>query len=200
MQEIRVLGFRILKGCLDRKVQEEMRDNIREVVRAVPLRRYETPGGRQMSVQMSAAGALGWVSDRGGYRYQPHHPDGQGWPPIPECISEVWNSYADCLRQPKCCLINFYDQQAKMGLHQDADEADFSCPVVSISLGDPATFRMGGPERGGKTQSILLESGDVVVMGGAARKAYHGIDRIHFGRSDLLAQGGRINLTLRVVT
>lgn len=95
--------------------------------------------------------------------------------------------------------MNFYGETAKMGLHQDKDEKEFSWPVLSISLGDPGRFRMGGQERGGKTHAVVLESGDVVVMGGEARLAYHGIDRIYFGRSTLLPKGGRINLTLRVV-
>lgn len=200
MQILSVAGFKIIKSCLPRAAQEAIRDDLRKVVSVAPLVHHTTPGGRRMSVKMSAAGKFGWVSDSKGYRYQDHHPSGQTWPAIPDRILDLWDAHAECARQPECCLINYYDQSAKMGLHQDSDEADYSCPVLSISLGDPATFRMGGQDRKDPTQSVLLESGDVVVMGGDARRAYHGIDRIRFGRSDLLAQGGRINLTLRVVT
>ncbi len=100
---------------------------------------------------------------------------------------------------PDCCLLNYYGSEARMGLHRDADETDFSWPVVSISLGDSARFRIGGVQRSDPTTSVLLESGDVVVMGGEARLAYHGIDRIRFGSSRLLPSGGRLNMTLRVV-
>lgn len=200
MQIMTVAGFKIIKNCLARAEQEDLRDALREIVRKAPLVHHTTPGGRQMSVKMSAAGKLGWVSDRRGYRYQTHHPSGTKWPVIPARLMTLWDAQANCTRQPECCLINYYDKTAKMGLHQDSDEADFTCPVLSVSLGDPATFRMGGSTRSDPTQSILLESGDVVVMAGPARRAFHGIGRIRFGRSDLLAQGGRINLTLRVVT
>ncbi len=200
MQTLTVNGFRILKGRLDRAAQERMRDDLRTVISQAPLSHYETPGGRRMSVQMSAAGRYGWMSDAKGYRYAETHPNGAPWPPIPESILKIWEADAGATRAPECCLINYYSKAAKMGLHRDDTEADLTQPVLSISLGDPATFRMGGLERGGKTSSILLESGDVVIMGGDARLAYHGIDRIRFGRSDLLAKGGRINVTLRVVT
>ena len=102
-------------------------------------------------------------------------------------------------RLPDCCLINYYGEDARMGLHQDKDEADFSYPVVSISLGDDGLLRLGNPTRGGTTDSLWLNSGDVVVMGGEARLAYHGVDRIRFKSSRLLPKGGRLNLTLRVV-
>ncbi len=153
-----------------------------------------------MSVGRSAAGAVGWVSDRAGYRYADKHPSGVPWPKIPDAVLAVWQDLVPDARAPECCLINFYGSAAKMGLHSDDTEGDFTQPVVSISLGDPATFRMGGPSRKDPTRSILLESGDVVVMAGDSRLAYHGVDRIRFGRSDLLQKGGRINLTLRVVT
>ena len=152
-----------------------------------------------MSVQMTSAGKYGWFTDRKGYRYEPKHPAGTDWPPIPSSVSSIWRDLVSTQRSPDCCLVNYYREKAKMGLHQDKDEADYSFPVLSISLGDPATFRMGGTNRSDPTNSILLESGDVVVFGDDARLAFHGIDRIHFGRSDLLKDGGRINLTLRVV-
>lgn len=199
MQTMTVAGFKIIKNCLTRAQQELILDDLRHVVAQAPLVQHATPGGRKMSVRMSAAGRFGWVSDARGYRYQDHHPDGQSWPDIPARILDLWKLHADCIRAPECCLINYYSEKARMGMHQDIDEVDFDCPVLSISLGDPATFRMGGENRSDPTNSILLESGDVVVMAGAARKAFHGIDRIRFGRSDLLTNGGRINLTLRVV-
>ena len=124
---------------------------------------------------------------------------GAPWPPVPDGVLAVWRAVSGWDSEPDCCLVNWYGADARMGLHRDADEVDFSAPVVSISLGDPARFRMGGPERKGPTESVILRSGDVVVMGGPARLAYHGIDRVMFGEDDLLPGGGRINLTLRVV-
>lgn len=193
-------GFQLYQGLLDRTAQEAMVADLRAVLAKAPLVRPVTPRGRPMSVRMSAAGRFGWVTDRKGYRYEDRHPSGVAWPPIPDSVLAVWEAVSDCARAPECCLINWYAEAARMGLHQDRDEADFTCPVVSISLGDEALFRMGGTERGGRTHSVWLRSGDVVVMGGPARLAHHGIDRIRFGSSTLLPQGGRINLTLRVVT
>ncbi|QHQ37476.1 alpha-ketoglutarate-dependent dioxygenase AlkB [Algicella marina] len=200
MQSLTIKGFRILKGYLSPEAQIRLRDDLRAVVAQAPLRHYTTPGGRRMSVAMSAAGRFGWMTDRQGYRYSETQPDGTPWPPIPDSIMAIWQAEAGSGREPECCLINHYAEGARMGLHQDNDEASFDHPVLSVSLGDPATFRMGGTSRADPTQSVLLESGDVVIMGGDARRAYHGIDRIRFGRSDLLLHGGRINLTLRVVT
>lgn len=196
---IQLRGFDIHKGYLDRPAQEQLRDRLREVARAAPFFAPVTPRGRPMSVRMTAAGKYGWVTDRRGYRYEPRHPDGMPWPPIPEEVLAIWLALAGTARSPDCCLVNYYGEGARMGLHQDKDEASFDHPVVSVSLGDAGLFRMGGPARGGKTESIWLESGDVVVMGGPARLAYHGVDRIRFGSSSLLEKGGRINLTLRVV-
>lgn len=193
-------GVRVFAGLLDRARQEAMLEDLRAVLQTAPLYRPVTPGGRPMSVRMSAAGRFGWVSDRQGYRYSPRHPGGGAWPPIPGSILKVWHEVSGCARQPECCLINFYDRAARMGMHQDRDEADPTCPVVSISLGDAALFRVGGTSRGGPTASHWLASGDVVVLDGPARMAFHGIDRIRFASSALLARGGRINLTLRVVT
>ena len=148
---------------------------------------------------MTSAGRVGWLSDRRGYRYESRHPNGMGWPPIPPSLLTLWQDLTGLERKPDCCLINFYGEGARMGLHQDNDEGDFAYPVVSVSLGDDGLFRMGDTERVGKTQSLWLSSGDVVVMGGAARLAYHGVDRVRFGSSSLLPDGGRINITLRVV-
>jgi alkylated DNA repair protein (DNA oxidative demethylase) len=189
----------IYKGWLDPLEQEVLIASLRDVVAQAPLFQPVTPSGRAMSVRMTSAGRCGWISDRNGYRYARHHPDGMGWPPIPETVLAIWRALVSETRLPDCCLINHYTEQARMGLHQDRDEADFTWPVLSISLGDDALFRIGNVTRGGKTDSLWLASGDVVVMGGAARLVYHGIDRIRPGTSGLLRGGGRINLTCRVV-
>jgi len=202
IEEKLTAGFCILPGFLPRAGQEAMVGALRRVLEAAPLVRPITPWGKPMSVRMSSAGRLGWVIDKGRYRYADRHPEtGQPWPPVPDEVLAVWQAISGWPGDPDCCLINWYGEGARMGLHRDADEgqAAFAAPVVSISLGDPARFRMGGAERKGPTESIVLNSGDVVVMGGEARLAYHGIDRVMFGQDPLLAKGGRINLTLRVV-
>lgn len=200
MTRLSVLGFDIYKGFLDAEAQDQVLKDVRDIVRAAPLFSPVTPRGKPMSVRMTAAGDFGWISDRQGYRYQRHHPNGQAWPPIPATVMRIWSELSGVTRAPECCLVNFYGEGARMGLHQDKDEAQFQWPVVSVSLGDDGLFRMGGRARGGKTRSIWLQSGDVVVMGGDARLAHHGVDRIRFGSSQLLEKGGRLNLTLRVVT
>ncbi|WP_299422459.1 alpha-ketoglutarate-dependent dioxygenase AlkB [uncultured Shimia sp.] len=199
-EPLKIAGFEIFKAQLNVKEQAAMVADLRAVVRTAPMRHPVTRSGKQMSVKMTSAGRLGWISDRRGYRYEAQHPDGMDWPAIPESLLRLWQNITNLERQPDCCLINFYGEGARMGLHQDNDEGDFSFPVLSVSLGDEGLFRMGGTERGGKTQSVWLSSGDVVVMGGAARLAYHGVDRIRFGSSSLLPDGGRINITLRVVS
>lgn len=199
MTVLRVRGFEIHKGFLDGAAQQLVLDAVRGVVSKAPLFRPDTPFGKKMSVRMSAAGAYGWFSDRSGYRYVRAHPTGTPWPEIPQPILDIWDQLTGLPRNPECCLINYYDAAARMGLHQDKDEADFQWPVVSVSLGDEGLFRIGNTTRGGKSESIWLQSGDVVVMGGAARLTYHGVDRIRAGSSTLLPKGGRINLTLRVV-
>lgn len=196
---IDIRGFRLWRGYLDRPAQEALVEALRVVVAAAPLVQPVTPGGRQMSVRMTAAGRLGWVTDRRGYRYQAHHPSGTPWPDIPDAVLAIWRDLTGLARIPDCCLVNWYGEGARMGLHQDRDEGDFSFPVLSISLGDEALFRVGGTDRAAGTESVWLKSGDVVLMGGTARLAWHGIDRVRHGSSTLLPQGGRINLTLRVV-
>ncbi|MGR3364157.1 MAG: alpha-ketoglutarate-dependent dioxygenase AlkB family protein [Maritimibacter harenae] len=197
--DLDVGGAGVFRGYLDRAAQERLVEDLRDVVAAAPLFSPVTGRGKPMSVRMTSAGKYGWYSDRRGYRYEPRHPDGIEWPPIPEAVLALWHDVTGVDRAPDCCLVNFYGEGARMGLHQDRDEADFSWPVVSVSLGDEGLFRVGGTTRGGKTQSVWLTSGDVVVLGGDARLAYHGVDRIKFGSSTLLKDGGRINLTLRVV-
>ena len=158
-----------------------------------------TPWGKPMSVAMTSAGRVGWITDRKGYRYEPRHPSGAPWPPVPPTALDVWRAVSGWDGAPDCMLVNFYREGAKMGMHRDADENEWAAPVVSVSLGDPARFRMGGLARKDPTEAVELNSGDVLVMGGPARLAYHGVDRIRFGVSPLLAEGGRINLTMRVV-
>jgi alkylated DNA repair protein (DNA oxidative demethylase) len=203
MAEVReILGFRVLPGYLDRAMQEAMVADLRAVIAQAPLVRPVTPWGKPMSVRMTSAGRLGWVIAGGRYGYAALHPEtGQPWPPVPESVLAVWRAVSGWPGDPDCCLINWYGDGARMGMHRDADEgeAGFEVPVVSISLGDPARFRMGGQGRKGPTESTELHSGDVVVIGGEARLASHGIDRVRFGAGDLLPGGGRINLTLRVV-
>jgi len=199
MTILRLRGFEIHKTFLDPDAQRVVLDSVRAVVKAAPLFRPITPGGQQMSVRMTSAGKFGWMSDAKGYRYSEMHPNGMVWPAIPNPVLAIWGSLTGLERKPECCLINYYASGTKMGMHQDRDEADFKWPVVSVSLGDEALFRIGGQKRGGKTDSLWLQSGDVVVMGGEARLNYHGVDRIRAGSSKLLPKGGRINLTLRVV-
>lgn len=196
---IEIRGFQYWPGLLDGPAQAALVADLRGIVAAAPLHAPVTPGGRPMSVRMTSAGRLGWITDQQGYRYEPRHPAGHAWPAIPPAVLDLWHGLTGLSRVPDCCLINFYGEGAKMGLHQDRDEGDFSFPVLSISLGDEALFRMGGPDRKDPTESLWLKSGDVLLMGGPARLAWHGIDRLRFRSSRLLPGGGRINLTLRVV-
>ena len=195
-------GLRYLPGYFDREAQSGLVDAIRQVVAEAPLFVPRMPKtGKPMTVRMTNCGPLGWVTDReGGYRYQPHHPEtGKPWPEIPHMLLDLWRAVAGFDAPPEACLVNFYAAEAKMGLHQDRDEAQFSAPVVSVSLGDQCLFRVGGLKRGDATRSFRLSSGDVVVLGGESRLVFHGVDRIYPGTSTLLKNGGRINLTLRRV-
>lgn len=195
-------GIRHIPGFLDRTRQEQLVEAIRLVVAEAPLFVPEMPKtGKPMSVRMTNCGALGWVTDRDrGYRYQAQHPvTGRPWPPMPDILLDIWNAVSASDKAPEACLVNFYSEEARMGLHQDRDERDLETAVVSISLGDSCLFRVGGRERGGQTMSFRLESGDVVVLGGEGRLAFHGVDRIYPNTSALLKKGGRVNLTLRRV-
>ena len=189
-------------GYLQSDEQGALLAELREVARQAPFFVPRMPKtGKPFSVRMTNCGSLGWVSDESGYRYQPLHPGtGTAWPPMPEILLKAWGELAGYPHPPQACLVNFYEASARMGLHQDRDEQDFDAPVLSLSLGDTAVFRIGGTVRGGKTVSLKLNSGDALLFGGEARLAYHGIDRILAGSSSLLPQGGRINLTLRRVT
>lgn len=200
-------GFRIFPGFLDRVAQRRLAADLHAAEAIAPFFVPAMPRtGRPFSVRMTNLGSLGWVSDKdGGYRYQATHPvTGKPWPPMPQAVLDVWRVVSGYPGDPEACLVNFYEPSAKMGLHQDRDEEDFSAPVVSISLGDDCLFRVGGVKRGDPTKSLKLSSGDVVVLGGESRLAFHGIDRIYPQTSTLLSDwfhgGGRINLTLRRVT
>ncbi|MAU22588.1 MAG: alkylated DNA repair dioxygenase [Martelella sp.] len=196
-------GFRYLPDYLDRAAQEALVGEIRAVVAEAPLYVPTMPRtGKPMSVRMTNCGALGWVTDKQrGYRYQATHPvTGRPWPPMPASLLNLWDMLADYERPPEACLVNFYDDTAKMGLHQDSDEADFAAPVLSVSLGDTCLFRVGGTERTDKAVSLKLKSGDIVLLAGKSRLAFHGVTRTYPGTSTLLKNGGRINLTLRRVT
>ena len=195
-------GLKHLPGYFSRPAQEALVATLREALAKAPFYTPVMPrSGRPFTVRMSNLGKLGWVSNRGGYHYQATHPEtGEPWPAIPPMVMDVWRAVSDYAHEPQACLVNYYREGAKLGLHRDEDEEDFAAPVVSISLGDTAIFRIGSTERGGKTETLKLDSGDVLVMGGASRLSYHGIDRVLSGTSSLLKDGGRLNLTLRRVT
>jgi alkylated DNA repair protein (DNA oxidative demethylase) len=193
-----IAGFRLLPGHLDETAQRQLADEVLSLAAQASPYRPITPGGKPMSVTMVNLGDLGWVTDERGYRYQSTHPvTGEAWPAIPEKLLSLWAELCDPATPADCCLVNLYDREAKMGLHRDNDEADFRFPVLSVSLGDTALFRLGGLKRTDPTGQVRLASGDVCLLAGAARRAYHGVDRIISGSSRLLPGGGRVNLTLR---
>jgi alkylated DNA repair protein (DNA oxidative demethylase) len=188
---------------LDLAAQRVLLAELRRVIAQAPLFTPTMPrSGTPMSVRITNCGSLGWVTDKErGYRYQAMHPvTGKPWPAMPRMLLGLWEEVAAYPHAPEACLVNYYAGAAKMGLHQDRDEEDFDAPVLSVSLGDTGVFRVGGRSRKDPTQKFELNSGDVFVLGGADRLAYHGIDRILPGTSDLLSEGGRFNLTLRRVT
>jgi alkylated DNA repair protein (DNA oxidative demethylase) len=157
-----------------------------------------TPAGRPMSVEMTNFGMLGWITDAAGYRYEGRHPlTGRTWPAMPPALIALWRALSGARADADCCLVNLYRDGARMGLHQDRDEADFSFPVLSVSLGDTAVFRLGGTTRHAPTRTLRLASGDICLLGDDARLAFHGIDRILAGSSRLVPGGGRLNLTMR---
>jgi DNA oxidative demethylase len=197
------MALEYLAGKLKDAEQAALLAALRAVIEEAPLFTPTMPrSGKKMSVRMTNCGPLGWVTDRdGGYRYQATHPvTGKPWPAMPGALLKLWREVAGYPAPPEACLVNYYVGGAKMGLHQDKDEDDFAAPVVSVSLGDSAIFLVGGLTRKDPTQALELRSGDVVVLGGDDRLAYHGIDRILPGTSALLPEGGRLNLTLRRVT
>lgn len=194
-------GFDLWPGCLDPKAQADLTRLALAAAEAAPLANYATAYGKAMSVKMSAFGPLGWTSDKAGYRYADRHPGtGAPWPTLPVALLDLWAALGDPDTPPDSCLINLYRGDARMGLHQDRDEADPRFPVLSVSLGDTAVFRIGGTARKDPTRSLRLSSGDICRLSGPARLAFHGVDRILPGSSSLIPGGGRINLTLRRAT
>lgn len=204
-------GCRHLAAELDGAGRLALRDAAEALLTSAPLMRPMAPWGKPLSVAMSNAGALGWVTDRSGYRYQATHPDtGAAWPPIPTLLLEIWaRVLGPVAPQPDCCLINHYPPGARLGLHKDDTEAELTHPVLSVSLGDAATFRIGGLRRRDPTRSLTLESGDVFLLSGEGRLAYHGVDRVKRRTPNLLdgrplfdkgdgEGGGRLSFTLRV--
>ena len=193
-------GISLWPEALNATEQAGLVEDVFARVRAAPFYRPTMPGsGKPFSVEETNFGSLGWFSDRAGYRYEPRHPlTGEAWPAIPPLLLELWGAIAGA-PPPECCLVNLYREGARMGLHQDRDEAALDMPVVSVSLGDDAVFRIGGTERKGPTKSLRLRSGDVLAFGGPARLAFHGIDRLLPGTSSDVPGGGRLNLTMRRV-
>ncbi|MGL4637382.1 MAG: alpha-ketoglutarate-dependent dioxygenase AlkB [Beijerinckiaceae bacterium] len=195
-------GLVLHRGFFNVEAQQALVDEVRAIIKAAPLFTPVMPkSGTPFSVRMTNCGPLGWVSDINGYRYQPQHPDtGTPWPAMPAVLTEAWDKLASFDGAPEACLINWYETTARMGLHQDRDEQEFAAPVLSVSLGDTCLFRYGGLKRNDPTKSVRLVSGDLLLIGGASRLCFHGVDRVMSGSSDLLPKGGRINLTLRRVT
>ncbi len=195
-------GFRLLPEYFPPAAQKALVAQVLAILEANPLYTATMPrSGRPMSVRMTNLGPLGWVSDITGYRYQPTHPvTREPWTPIPQTLLDLWSDVGAYAAPPQACLVNWYGSDSRLGLHVDADETADDAPVVSISLGSRALFRLGGLRRSDPTGSMRLASGDVVVLGGRARRAYHGVDRIYPDSSTLIPGGGRINLTLRRVT
>lgn len=196
-------GVRHIPMALGIGAQKSLVEVIRDIVRQAPLYTPTMPRtGKPLSVRMTNCGTLGWVTDKErGYRYQTTHPvTGNRWPDMPAQLLGLWDEYAAYDHPPEACLVNHYEPSAKMGLHQDRDEQDLDAPVLSISLGDACRFRVGEKVREGRTTSVKLQSGDVLVMGGEGRLAFHGVDRIYANTSALLSKPGRINLTLRRVS
>jgi alkylated DNA repair protein (DNA oxidative demethylase) len=195
-------GVVLWPGLLDAPAQAALVAEIFALASRAPFYRPCMPGtGKSFSVEETNFGPLGWIADASGYRYAPRHPvTDEAWPQIPRVLGDLWNATTGCRAPPECCLANLYRDGARMGLHQDRNEAALEAPVLSVSLGCEALFRIGGSSRRGPTKSFRLRSGDVLVFGGPARLAYHGIDRILPGTSGLIPGGGRLNLTLRRVT
>ena len=194
--------MRLLPGYLSLDRQRQLLAELRQILERAPLYSPAMPrSGNPYSVRMSNSGSHGWLSDRSGYRYSPVHPlTGEAWPAIPRMVLDLWHGATGVAYEPQACLINYYGPAAKLGLHRDQDEEAKDAPILSISLGDTALFRLGGPERKSPTRSLKLGSGDLLVLSGPSRHWYHGVDRILPGTSQLLPEGGRFNLTLRRVT
>lgn len=199
-EEVIAEGAVLLPGFA-RTIEVELLEALRAIIEQSPFRHMTTPGDHQMSVAMTNCGGFGWVTDRSGYRYDPNDPQsGKPWPPMPGAFRELARAAADRGGfggfAPDACLVNRYQPGARMSLHQDRDENDFSAPIVSVSLGLPATFLFGGLKRSDKPRRFRLEHGDVVVWGGPTRLAFHGVAPLAEGEHSLLGRQ-RINLTFR---
>jgi alkylated DNA repair protein (DNA oxidative demethylase) len=199
-EEVIAEGAVLLPGFA-RTIEVELLEALRAIIEQSPFRHMTTPGGHQMSVAMTNCGGFGWVTDRSGYRYDPNDPQsGKPWPPMPGAFRELARAAADRGGfggfAPDACLVNRYQPGARMSLHQDRDENDFSAPIVSVSLGLPATFLFGGLKRSDKPRRFRLEHGDVIVWGGPTRLAFHGVAPLAEGEHSLLGRQ-RINLTFR---
>jgi DNA oxidative demethylase len=193
-------GAMLLTGFASPDAAELMKA-LAPILALAPFRHMVTPGGHRMSVAMSNCGDTGWITDRRGYRYDAVDPStGRPWPPMPRSFRSVAIRAAAAAGfagfEPDSCLINRYEPAARLSLHQDKNERDFTAPIVSVSLGLPAVFLFGGLRRGDRPRRIRLESGDVVVWGGPARLAFHGIERVLEG-DDGPSGRCRINLTFR---
>jgi alkylated DNA repair protein (DNA oxidative demethylase) len=195
-------GAMLLRGFA-RPIQHELIAAVDRITAQAPFRHLTTPGGYRMSVAMTNCGGFGWVSDRTGYRYDPIDPDsGQPWPEMPPAFRELAGQaaaqagFADF--RPEACLVNRYEPGARLSLHQDRDENNYDAPIVSVSLGLPATFLWGGLKRADRTVRYRLEHGDVVVWGGPSRLVFHGVAPLADGEHALLGRR-RVNLTFRKV-
>jgi len=198
-------GFAHYPLYFDTAQQVELIEAVKAGTETAPFfQTYMPRTGTPLSVVLTNFGPLGWVTDKDkGYRYEPVHPKTKTpWPDFPKALVDLWEVVTDYPAPPEACLVNWYreERSSKMGLHIDWDEEATDAPVVSVSLGDPALFRIGGPKRSGSTQGLKLFSGDVVVLGGASRRCYHGVSKVYYGESALVPKGGRINLTMRRVT
>lgn len=199
-------GVVLFRKRLSLADQRAMLGDVADVIARAPLFRPQMPTGPYMINTLTNCGERGWVSDKRGYRYQQTHPETtQPWPPIPRTIQAL---AIDAVREagfgdfePDACLVNVYAADGRLSLHRDYDEAEFKWPIASLSFGNDADFQIGGLKRAGKTQTVRLHSGDVLVFGGPSRLRYHGVRKIIPGTSPLehpvLPPGGRINLTLR---
>jgi DNA oxidative demethylase len=191
-------GFRLISGAIDAAGQAALVEEVLAAANVAPFYRPLTPSGKPMSVEQTSLGAHGWTTDRAGYRYEPVHPlTRQPWPPMPQSLLAIWARYAGDEAPPDSCLVNLYRGGAKMGQHTDSDEQDLAAPVLSVSLGDTAVFRLGGASRSDPTRTLRLNSGDVSLLAGPSRRFFHGVDRVLARSSRLVPGGGRISLTLR---
>jgi len=197
-------GLKLHQEYIGPDLRHHLLDAVVRALREAPFFTPRMPRwGTPFSVRMTNFGPLGWVSDKSGYRYQKTHPEtGRPWPPMPNALLKLWDEITGWPHPPEAALVNFYGLKARMGLHVDVDEAALDTPILSLSFGCEAMFRIGGWKRDDPTLSFRLRDGDVLLMGGEARHCYHGVDRILPGTGELpeVIGAGRINITLRRVT